>query len=135
MALQTAVVIERNYAVLFAKRPPPPEPRQSSEHESGIAHPPQLLHVVEDGVERLLRPPVVGRDGDVAAELQDRGLFGVRQSCFLQDGHPLGFAQDVVVEGAFGYAEAGGGLGETHLLADHRLDGLLELALGPRRRF
>lgn len=125
MTFQAAVVIERNYAVLFAKRPPPPKPRQPCKHESGVARPPQLLHVVEDGLERLLRPPVVGRDGDVAAELQNRSLFGVRQSCFLQDGHPLGFAQDVVVEGAFGYAKAGGGLGEAHLLADHRLDGLL----------
>lgn len=69
--------------MLFAERPPPTKPGESGKHELRIPYPPELLDEIEYRRERLLRPPVVRRDGDVATELQDRSFFSRRQTRFL----------------------------------------------------
>lgn len=53
------------------------------------------------------------------------------QTGLLEDHHPLGFAEDVVVERAFRDAVLGRRLGEAHLLVHHGLDGFLEIVPRP----
>ena len=128
------VEVQRHNAVLLAEGPPPPEPREAVEAEARIALSPQLLHVAEYRVEGFLGAAIIRADADVAAELEHGLLLRLIQARLLQHHHPLGLAEDVVVERALGYAVLARGLGEAHLLRDHRLDRLLQLLPRPRRR-
>lgn len=120
--------------MFLAKGPPPAEARQSREHEAGVALPPEPLDEVQYRVQGLLRAPIVRADADVAAELEYRRFLARIQAGLLQYHHPLGLAEDVVVEGALRDPVLGRGLGEAHLLGHHGLDRLLEIVPRPRGR-
>lgn len=128
------VEVKRDDAVLLAEGPPPAKARQPGEGKARLALPPELLDEAEYRAEGLFRPAVVGTDADVAAELEDGRLLGPVEARLLEDHHPLGLAEYVVVERALGYAVLARGLGEAHLLRDHGLDGLLQLLPRPRGR-
>lgn len=132
--LVLVVDVERDYRVLLAKSPPPAEARQPGEHETGIVLPPETLDEVQYSVQGLLRTPIVRADADVAAEFEDRRLFAWIEGGLLEDHHPLGLAEYVVVESALRDAVLGGRLSEAHLLSHHGLDRLLEIMPRPRGR-
>lgn len=118
--------------MLFAEGPPPTEARQSSENKVRIALLFELLDKIQYRIQRFLRAPIVRADADVTAELK-HGRFLVRlEAGLLEDHHPFGFAEDVVVEGAFRDAVFGRRLSEAHLLGHHSLDRLLEIMSRPR---
>ena len=86
------------------------------------------LHLSDEGNnvgQRLGRPPVVRHAGDLTAELQHGDLLSFRETDLVQDLHPLGFTQNVVIQSALGDPVPGAGLGEPQLLGDDRLDGVL----------
>lgn len=132
--LVLVVDVERDDRVLLAKGPPPAEARQSGEHEAGIVLSPETLDEVEYRVQGFLRAPIVRTDADVAAELEHCRLLARIEGGLLEDHHPLGLAEDVVVEGALRDAVLGRRLGEAHLLGHHGLDRLLEIVPRPRGR-
>lgn len=128
------VDVERDYRVLLAKGPPPAETRQPGEHETGVVFPPETLDEVQYRVQGLLRAPIIRADADVAAEFEHRRFFVRIEGGLLEDHHPLGLAENVVVEGAFRDPVLGRRLGEAHLLGHYGLDRLLEIVPRPRGR-
>jgi len=120
--------------VLLAKGPPPAKARQAGEDEVRVALPPESLDKVQYRVQGLLRAPIVWADADVAAEFEDRRFLARIEAGLLEDHHPLGLAEYVVVEGALRDAILGRRLGEAHLLGYHGLDRLLEIVPRPRGR-
>lgn len=120
--------------MFLAKGPPPAEARQSGEHETGVVLPPETLDKVQYRVQRLFRAPIVRANADVAAEFEHRRFFARIEGGFFEDHHPLGLAEDIVVEGTLGDAVFGRRLGEAHLLGHHGLDRLLEIVPRPRGR-
>lgn len=126
--------VKRDYRVLLAKGPPPAEARQSGEHKAGVVLPPETLDEVQYRVQRLFRAPIVRTDADIAAEFQHRCFLARIEGGFFENHHPLGFAEDVVVEGALRDAILGGCLGEAHFLSHHGLDRFLEIMSRPRGR-
>lgn len=132
--LVLVVDVERDYRVLLAKGPPPAEARQPGEHEAGVVLPPEALDEVQYSVQGFLRAPIVRADADVATEFEDRRLLAWIEGGLLEDHHPLGLAEYVVVESALRDAVLGGRLSEAHLLSHHGLDRLLEIMPRPRGR-
>lgn len=132
--LVLVVDVERDYRVLLAKGPPPAEARQSGEHKAGIVLPPETLDEVQYRIQGLLRAPIVRTDADIAAEFEHRCFLAWIEGGFFENHHPLGLAEDVVVESALRDAVLGGCLGEAHLLGHHGLDRFLEIVPRPRGR-
>jgi len=89
---------------------------------AGTGH---ILDERHDVLQRFVSSPVVRHHRRLAAKVQDGVLIGGVQSDLVEDQHPLGFAEDVVVQGAFGDAVVRRGLREAHPLRDDGLDGLL----------
>ena len=116
--------------MFLAEGPPPAEA-----HETGQFQRAGAGHVLDEGgdvLQRFVGSPVVRHDGGLAAKVQDGVLVAGVQADLIEDEHALGFAQDVVVQGAFGDAVVRRGLSEAHPLRHDGLDGLLQLLLGPR---
>lgn len=131
--LTLVVEVERDYGMFFAKRPPPAEAREAGEYEARVASSSKSLDEIEDSVEGLFRSSVVRTDGDVAAEFENGGLLAAVEAGLLQDHHALRFPEYVVVERALRDPVLGRGLGEPHLLGDHRLYRVLEVVTRPGR--
>jgi len=93
--------------------------------------PPETLDEVQYRIQRFFRAPIVRADADVAAEFEYRRFLARIEGGLLEDHHPFGLAEDVVVESAFRDAVLGGRLGEAHLLSHHGLDRLLEIVPRP----
>lgn len=132
--LVLVIDVERDYRVLLAKGPPPAEARQPGEHETGVVFPPETLDEVQYSVQGLLRAPIIRADADVTAELEHRRFLAWIEGGLLENHHPLGLAEDVVVERALRDTVLGGRLSEAHLLSHHGLDRLLEIVPRPRGR-
>ena len=118
--------------MLLGEGPPPLEALPHA--QLGLPGPLLVLHLgdeLDDVRQRLGRPPVVRHAGDLAAELQHRDLLSLRETDLVQDLHPLGLTQDVVIQRPLGDPVPGAGLGEPQLLGDDGLDGVLELRLTP----
>ena len=132
--LSLVLIVQRYDVVFLGEGPPPLEHRLGAHAEVFTA---LLLLQLDDELPDRLEggggPPVVGHPGHLAAELQDLLLLVSGQPHLLQDPHPAGLAEDVVVEGPLGYPVLDTGLGEPELLVDDAVDGLVHLCLGPGR--
>ena len=119
--------------MLLAEGPPPSKAHQTGQFQlTGTGH---LFDEGDDVLQRLVGAPVVRHHRRLAAEIQDGVLVVGVQSDLVEDQHPLGFAQNVVVQRPFGDAVVRRGLREPHPLRHDGLDGLLQLLFRPRRRF
>ena len=135
LVLLVVLVVERDDVVLLGEGPPPLEALPRGQTELRLLAVFELGDELDDVTERPGGSPVVRHVGDLAAELQDGHLLGLRQPHLVQHLHPLGLAQDVVVERPLGYPVPGTGLGKPQPLSDDGLDGVLELGLAPVREF
>lgn len=132
--LVLVVNIERDYRVLLAKRPPPAEAGQPGEHEAGVMLSSETLNEIQYRVQGFFRAPIVRTNANVAAEFEHCRFLAWIEGGLLEDHHPLGLAENVVVESALRDAVLGGRLGEAHLLGHYGLDRLLEIVPRPRGR-
>ena len=131
-------VEQRDDVVFLAEGPPPAEGQDGAETEPEVGLSLavlELLHEGQDALQRFVGPPVVRHDGRLATKVEDSVLFRGVQSDFIQHQHPLGFAQNVVVERPFGDVVVRRGLRESHFLRHDRVNGFLQLFFGPRRSF
>ena len=128
LSLGGVLVVERDDVVFLGEGPPPLESLPPTQAELGLLPLQlQLGDELDDVREGPGGPPVVRHVGDLAAELQHGHLLGLGEPDLVEDLHPLGLAEDVVVESPLGYPVPGAGLGEPQPLGDHGLDGVLQL--------
>ena len=106
--------------MLLSEGPPPPEPLPHAKLEILLSF--LLLktsNALDDVFERAGGSPVVRHGGDLTTELKERQLLGLCQPHLLKNSHPLGFSQNIVVQGSFRNAISRAGLCKPQLLCDH----------------
>ena len=129
-------IVKRYNVELLCESPPPLETELEVHVEALLPRPSlELDHEVPDPLQGVRGTPVVGHHRDLAAELHHLHLLGAGQSDGVEDLHPAGLAQDVVIQRPLGDPELDAGLGKPQPLGDHAVDGFKHLTLGPGRTF
>ena len=125
----------KGYNVVLLSECPPPLKAELEVHGKALLSrlPLELDDKVPDPLQGVRGPPVVGHQGDLAAELHDLHLLGVCEPDGVEHLHPAGLAQDVVIQRPLGDPELDAGLGEPQPLRDDAVDGFKHLTLGPGR--
>lgn len=107
--VRITIVVQRDYRVFLTERPPPTESEFPVEFDGTFAARQSVaerLHEFENLGQWLACPSIVGRHGDIAAELQ-HSFFGVRiETGLFQHQHSIGLTEDVVVQRALRYVVA-----------------------------
>lgn len=127
----SGTVVKGHYRVLLTEGPPPSEACKSCESKVRVPFAPQCFDEIQNIFERFFCPSVIWGDGNVTTELEYGRLFVQVETGLLEDHHPVGLAEYVIVEGALGDAVVRGRLREPHRLCYYGLDSVFQLRLRP----